>query len=499
MNRRQKESREEKEIIVIYSDKRRDFLKTLGWGAAALALNGCGAGKRSYTNIIIIYADDQGYDDLGCYGAESISTPNIDELAKTGVRFTNFYSAHGVCSASRAALLTGCYGNRVSVYGAYGPQAKNGLHPNEETLAEVLKKKDYICGIFGKWHLGHHVPFLPLQQGFDEYFGLPYSNDMWPIDYDGEPAEEGQRKRNHPWPPLIDGNDKVGEVKSQEDQNRLTSMYTEKAVDFIQRHRDRPFFLYVPHSMPHTPLGVSDRFKGKSPYGRYGDVIMELDWSVGRIMKALKDNRLDRNTLIVYTSDNGPWLNFGTHAGSAGPFREGKGTAMEGGMRVPCIIRWPGHTEAGAVSHQISCTIDLLPTLAAVAGAPIPERPIDGVDLRPVLEGDGNAAPRRELAYYYGKTLCAVREGRWKLHFPHSYRSYEGVLPGLNGLNGPYNRKETGVALYDLDRDPGERYNVADNHPDIVDRLMERGEYYRSRLGDGDMQGSEVRPPGRVD
>ncbi|MCJ7680554.1 MAG: sulfatase [Candidatus Aminicenantes bacterium] len=482
-----------------YSDKRREFIKTLGWSAAALALGSCGSGKKADTNIVVIFTDDQGYADLGCYGAEAISTPHIDALADQGVRFTDFYSAHGVCSASRAALLTGCYGNRVSVYGAYGPHAKNGLHPDEETLAEVLKKRGYVCGIFGKWHLGHHRPFLPLQQGFDEYFGLPYSNDMWPIDYDGRPAGEGQRKRDYPWPPLIDGNDKVGEVRSQEDQDRLTVMYTEKAVDFINRHRAEPFFLYVPHSMPHTPLGVSDRFKGKSEYGRYGDVIMEIDWSVGQILKALKENRLDKNTLIIYTSDNGPWLNFGTHAGSAGPFREGKGTAMEGGMRVPCIIQWPGHTKPGSISHQISCTIDLLPTLAAVAEAPLPDRPIDGVDLRSVLEGDMNAEPRRELAYFYGKTLCAVREERWKLHFPHSYRSYEDVLPGLDGLNGPYARGETGIALYDLDRDPGERYNVAENHPDIVARLLERGEYYRSRLGDGDRVGSEVRPPGLMD
>ena len=301
-------------------------------------------------NIIVILTDDQGYADLGSYNAIGFETPNIDRLAKEGLLFTDFQVSQAVCSASRAALLTGCYAERVGVEGAYNHTSRVGLNPEETTIAEMLKKIGYTTSIIGKWHLGHHKKFLPLQQGFDEYFGIPYSNDMWPVDYDGTSiAGTGHRKSFYPQLPIIEGNEKVEEIRTLKDQNQLTKRYTERAVDFIDRNSNRLFFLYMPHSMPHVPLGVSKQFLGKSEQGIYGDVMMEIDWSVGELIKALKRNSIDSNTLVIFTSDNGPWLNYGKHAGSTGPLREGKGTMWEGGSRVPCIMWWPGGIPAGIV------------------------------------------------------------------------------------------------------------------------------------------------------
>ena len=370
-------------------------------------------------NIVIIFTDDQGYADLGIYGAQGFQTPNIDRRANEGIRFTDFQVSQAVCSASRAALLTGCYSERLGVQGAFNHTARVGLNPDEETIAEMLKSIGYVTGIFGKWHLGHHKKFLPLQQGFDEYFGLPYSNDMWPVDYDGSPVSGTDHfKSFYPQLPLIEGNEKIEEIRTLDDQDQLTTRYTERAVDFIKRNRDTPFFLYLPHSMPHVPLGVSDKFRSKSEQGMYGDVIMEIDWSLGEILNALSDNDLDDNTLVIFTSDNGPWLNYGNHAGSAFPLREGKGTMWEGGSRVPCIMRWPGRIPAGSVSHQLAATIDILPTIASITGAALPARPIDGVNIQSILEGDTCATPREEYYYYYGGELIAVRKGKMKLVFP---------------------------------------------------------------------------------
>ncbi|UCE23071.1 MAG: sulfatase, partial [Candidatus Aminicenantes bacterium] len=357
---------------------RRDFLKSIGLSAAALPFTSCNLFRKRLPNFVVIFTDDQGYADVGCFGAKGFETPNLDRMAEEGMRFTNFYVSQAVCSASRSSLITGCYPNRVSIYGALGPHAQIGLNPEEETIAEVLKNKEFTCGIFGKWHLGHHKEFLPFQHGFDEYFGLPYSNDMWPVWYDGTPTPEDHNKATYPFLPLIDGNETVEVLTKMEDQDRLTTRYTERAVRFIEKNKDRPFFLYVPHSMPHTPLGVSDKFRGKSQQGKYGDVIMEIDWSVGEILKTLKKHKLEKHTLVVFTSDNGPWMNFGTHAGSAGPLREGKGTSWEGGQRVPCIMRWPGHIPKGTVCDKIASTLDLLPTFAAINGAPLPKNKIDG-------------------------------------------------------------------------------------------------------------------------
>ena len=475
-------------------------MKIVGVGATAVAVSGLDYRRSSgrLPNIVIILTDDQGYADVGCFGARGFATPNLDRMASEGMKFTSFYASQAVCSASRASLLTGCYSERVSIQGALGPQSRIGLNPEEKTIAELVKKRGYATAIFGKWHLGHEKEFLPLQQGFDEYFGLPYSNDMWPVNYDGTPADKGA-KSAYPPLPLIEGNEKSAEVRTLEDQNKLTTLYTERAVGFIEKNKDRPFFLYMPHSMPHVPLGVSERFRGKSSQGMYGDVIMEIDWSVGEILKALEKHGLDDQTLVIYTSDNGPWLNFGNHAGSALPLREGKGTMWEGGARVPCIMRWPGRIPAGRVCQKIAATIDLLPTIAAVTGAPLPEKPIDGVNLLPLLEGKENVNPRDHYLYYYGGELQAVRQGRWKLHFPHKYRSYSGVEPGKNGDPGPYASGQTGLELYDLEQDIGETKNVAARFPEVVERLRALAETARLELGDSltSAKGRGVRPPGR--
>jgi arylsulfatase len=447
---------------------------------------------------VIIFTDDQGYADVGCYGAKGFKTPNLDKMAKDGVRFSDFYVSQAVCSASRAALMTGCYSNRVSIFGALFPDDTEGLNPQEDTIADVLKRKGYTNGIFGKWHLGCQKKFLPLQQGFDEYLGLPYSNDMWPVGRDGKPATT-KHKMRMPQLPLIDGNEKVDEIRTLEDQDTLTTRYTERAVKFIEKNKDKPFFLYVPHTMPHIPLGVSDKFRGKSEQGMYGDVMMEIDWSVGQILKSLKKNGLDDNTLVIFATDNGPWLNFGNHAGSALPLREGKGTMWDGGCRVPCIMRWPGKIKPNTVCDKMASTLDILPTVAGIAGAPLPERKIDGVNILPLLEGK-DETPRNVFWFYYGDDLQAVRKGRWKLHFPHSYRTMEGREPGKDGWPGKYGKAKTGLELYDLKNDISEKHNVIDKHPRVLKRLKKLAEKARRQLGDGltERIGSEVRPAGKL-
>ncbi len=428
-------------------------------------------------NFIIVYADDLGYADIGPFstrtGGARPQTPNLDRMAAEGVRLTNFYVAQAVCSASRAALLTGAYPNRVGIQGALNHTAKYGLNPIEMTIAEVLKTRGYATAIYGKWHLGHQKPFLPVHQGFDEYFGLPYSNDMWP--------RHPQQKDFYPDLPLIEGETTV---KLDPDQSQLTTWYTERAVSFIERNRDRPFFLYVPHAMPHVPLFVSDKFKGKTAGGLYGDVIAEIDWSVGQILEAVKRSKLDDNTLVIFTSDNGPWLSYGNHAGSQGPFREGKATSFEGGVRVPFVARWPGRIPNGTVGTLPAMTIDILPTLARLAGATVlAERIIDGRDIWPLLSGDRNArSPHDALYFYWGQELQAIRSGTWKLHLPHPYQSLDAA--GNDGQPGKYVRKEIDLSLFDLEKDPGETTNVADRNPAVVKQLLEYAERARDDLGD---------------
>ncbi len=455
-------------------------------------------------NIVLILTDDLGYGDLNCYGATRYTTPNLDRLAAGGMRFTNFYVSQAVCSASRAALMTGCYSNRIGIGGALFPTSKIGLNPQEETVAEVLKKKNYKCGIFGKWHLGYQKKFLPLQQGFDEYLGLPYSNDMWKYNLDGSVVtpEQNKNKAGFPPLPLIDGDNMVMEIKTMEDQATLTTRYTDRAVTFINKHKNEPFFLYLPHSMPHIPIAVSGKYKGKSDQGLYGDVVMEIDWSVGQIQEALKKNGIAENTIIIFTSDNGPWLNFGNHAGSAGALREGKGTSWEGGQRVPCIMKWPGHIPEGQVCNKIASTIDILPTLANISGAPLPKLKIDGVNILPLMEGNPQANPREVFFYYYNSNcLEAVRKNQWKLVFPHNSQTYEGFAPGNDGIAGKTGNIRVGLSLFDLRRDPGERYDVKDLYPDVVSELNKIADDARADLGDGilNIKGANVREPGIED
>jgi len=434
-------------------------------------------------NIIIIFTDDQGYGDLGCYGAQGFETPNIDSMAKDGMLFTDFYVSQAVCSASRASLMTGSYAERVGIQGALSPWAVNGLDPETETVAKLLKRHGYTNAIFGKWHLGHRIEYLPLQNGFDEYSGLICSNDMWPVDYDGNPLNEDKRSY---YPPMSfwKGNKPTSNIETLNDQAQITRQITELSVDFIERNKNNPFFLYVPHPMPHQPIAASDEFLGKSELGLYGDVIMEIDWSVGQIIDALKKNGIDDNTLIIYASDNGPWLNYGKWGGSAGPLREGKGTMWEGGARVPCIMRWPDKITPGQSITKIASTIDIYPTIAEIVGDEINGYANDGVSLMPILNGDKNSNPRNELYYYYGEKLIAVRKGKWKLVFPHVYRSYEGVEAGKDLHPGPYNKGSSGLELYDLINDIGERKDVAALYPHIVRELEQVGNLARSKLGD---------------
>jgi arylsulfatase len=469
-------------------------------GACWLGLSGLHA--QTPPNVVLFFIDDMGYGDLGLTGATGYATPHIDRLAREGMFFSQFYSAQPISSASRAGLMTGCYPNRIGFRGALSPRSATGIHPEEETLAEVLKKKGYRCGITGKWHLGDRLPFLPLQNGFDDYLGLPYSNDMWPVDYAGNPVSPVSNmpyKLSHPPLPLIDGNEKVREILTLDDQAELTALYTERAVRFIEQNRQGPFFLYIAHSMPHVPLAVSARFKGKSRQGMYGDVMMEIDWSVQEVMKALQAQGLEDNTLVIFTSDNGPWANFGNHAGSSGGLREAKATTFEGGQRVGCIMQWKGVIPQGAVCNRLASAIDLLPTLAAIAGATLPARRIDGVNLLPLLKGDEEASPRTHFFYYYEENdLEAVRDERFKLTLPHKHRIY--LTPGNDGYPGRTAEARTGLSLYDLRRDPGERCDVKELYPEVVERLLLLAEEARQDLGDNlvNRQGPNRRPAGRI-
>ncbi len=453
-------------------------------------------------NVVVIFIDDMGYADIGPFGGKA-PTPNLDRMAAEGRRFTDFVVSSAVCSASRAALLTGCYHRRIGFSGALGPKAEIGIAAGEMTLAELCKQKGYATACFGKWHLGHHPKFLPTQHGFDEYYGLPYSNDMWPLhpNYAHLPTEAQRRKQGYPNLPLIEGDRVVDDEVTGEDQCQLTTAYTERAVRFIEQHREQPFFLYVPHSMVHVPLFVSEKFAGKTGMGLFADVVAEVDWSVGEILEALQRCGIDDDTLVVFTSDNGPWLSYGDHAGSAGPFREGKGTEFEGGIRTPTIARWPGRVPAGTTCDEFAATIDLLPTVAALIGAELPEHEIDGCDIGPLLLGaSGATSPHTVFGCWYGGgQLQAVRDRQWKLHFPHGYQRF--VAGGAGGSPAPYGKGEIGLELFDLRADPGETTDVAAQHPDVVARLQRAAQELREELGDTltKTPAKGARPVGRLE
>jgi arylsulfatase A len=477
---------------------RREFLKVTSLTAATALVPGCAkslsaapeGGKDRPPNFVIIFIDDMGYADISPFGAEGYATPNLNRMAAEGTRFTDFYAAASVCTPSRAALLTGCYPQRVGLPNVLGPKARIGISDGEVTIAQMLKPLGYATACYGKWHLGHLPQFLPTHHGFDEYFGLPYSNDMWP--------RHPEAPKEYPDLPLIEG-DRV--VAYDPDQTQLTTWYTERAVRFIEKNKDRPFFLYVPHSMCHVPLFVSDKFKGKSQRGLFGDVIMELDWSAGRILDTLRRLGLDQNTMVLFCSDNGPWLSYGEHAGSAKPLREGKGTSFDGGQREPTLFWWPGHIPAGRVCREPVTTMDMLPTLAGLADAKLPEHKIDGKDIWPLLEGQADARSPHEAFYYYnGWTLEAVRSGRWKLHFPHAYRTLAGRPGGTGGIPAKYEQAQIGLTLFDLENDVSEQHNVADQHPDVVERLRKLADAMRQDLGDAarKLPGPGRRPPGKV-
>ncbi|QOV87839.1 sulfatase family protein [Humisphaera borealis] len=438
-------------------------------------------------NVVLFYCDDMGYADIGPYGGKA-PTPNIDRLAAEGVKFTDFYVAQAVCSASRAALITGCYNLRVGITGALGPKSKIGINPDERTLAEVFKSKGYATAMYGKWHLGDAPKFLPINHGFDEWFGVPYSHDMWPR----HPASPKA------WPdlPLME-NDKV--LKLNPEPGELTGAITDRAVKFIERSKDKPFFVYIPHPLPHVPLGVSKAFEGKTGKGLHADVIAEIDHSVGSVLEAIKKAGIDEKTLVMFSSDNGPWLLYGDHAGSALPLREGKATAFDGGVRVPFLARWPGKIAPGSVCKEVAATIDVLPTMARLIGAAGSDKKIDGLDIWPLMTQPATAkSPHEFYAIYWGRELHAIRSGKWKLHFAHAYP--KPAPPGGSGKPGKYANLQIGDELFDLEADIGEEKNVASANPDVVAKLQKFAQTIREDLGESRTKqaGGGVREPGKI-
>lgn len=464
---------------------RRDFLKAAGLGAASLALPqylGAQEGPEddddAETNFIIIFTDDQGYQDLGCYGSPDIKTPNLDQMAAEGMRFTDFYVAAPTCTPSRAALLTGCYPLRVGLPRVLFPQDNIGLNPDEITIADVLKKRHYDTACIGKWHLGHLPQFLPRKHGFNYYFGIPYSNDMRP-----ENPGKWAKEQNYPPLPLIE-NETTIEISP--DQSLLTKRYTEKAVEFIKKNKDKPFFLYLPHTMPHVPLFASEKFRGKSKRGLYGDVIEEIDWSTGEILNTLKQLGIDRRTMVFFMSDNGPWLRKWEDAGCALPLRDGKFTTYEGGMRVPAIVRWPNKVPAGTVCSELVTTMDLFPTISRIVAAPLPaDRVIDGKDIRPLLYGEPGVTPPHSTFYFYkADKLEAVRFHKWKMHLPKRDR--------IDFKDGTKKYIDQPAQLFDIKADIAEKNNLADEFPDVVKRLKRLMERFDRGLR------AKSRPPGKV-
>ena len=426
-------------------------------------------------NVVMILMDDMGYGDLSLTGAHGHLTPSIDQLAQEGTFFSHCYVGAPVSSASRIGLLTGCYPHNLGFYGALLPKDTLGIRPEHYILPDLFHDEGYTCGAIGKWHVGHQFHHMPMQNGFDFFYGLPYSNDMWPVGFDGKPisanvTDGSNHKKNYPILKVLKGNTPVKEIRTMDDQAQLTTLYTEQAVNFIHTHKNSPFFLYMAHSMPHVPLAVSDKFKGKSKHGIYGDVMMEIDWSIGEVMKALKVNGIDENTIVIFSSDNGPWLVFGDNGGSNGGLREGKLTTFEGGSRVPCIIRWKNHVPSRVIKDQMISSIDFLPTLAAAIGHSLENHKVDGINILPYITGKTQDSQRKVFEYHFRRNkIEAVRDERYKLHFPHKYMTV--TKRGEGGLKGTTERKTTDFELYDLYADPGEQFNIIDIHPEIAEKL----------------------------
>ncbi|MFN7939316.1 MAG: sulfatase [Bryobacteraceae bacterium] len=450
---------------------RRDVLKqTLGLGLTA------GVGRAATTpNFVVIFLDDSGWGDFKPFGHPTYPTPNVDRLASEGCRFNNFYVPQAVCSASRSALLSGCYPGRTKVFGAHGPRAR-GLDPSFATMGQVLQAKGYKTAVFGKWHIGDQPETRPPARGFDESCGLMYSNDMW--EFHPENPQAYSKYPLHFWE---NGKVKIERV-TPEHQPMLTTWYTEHAVDFIRRNKANPFLLYVPHSMPHVPLFRSEKFKGKSGVGVYGDVMMEIDWSVGEILKALKEAGVEDNTMVVMTSDNGPWTSYGNHAGMT-PFREAKGTGFDGGTRSACLMRYPGKIKAGSASTKALCTIDLMPTFAHLAGAALPKNPIDGKNVWDlIVDKPGAVNPHPYYAFCTGPNFEGVisGDGHWKLHVPHSYRTL--VENGNDGKPGKFRQASIEMSLFDMKEDPFETVNVIEKYPEVATRMKMYAEEHRKEF-----------------
>ncbi|MCA9125431.1 MAG: sulfatase [Planctomycetales bacterium] len=457
----------------------RELVLLAGLAAVSLQINSL-VHADDRPNFVVIFADDLGYGDLGCFGHPTISTPELDRMALEGMRWTQFYSAAPVCTPSRAALLTGRLPMRSgmcsNVRRVLFPDSKGGLPASEVTLAEMLREAGYRTACVGKWHLGHLAQFLPTEHGFDQYFGIPYSNDMDRV----ADAPKGMEAIFNPKSEYFN----VPLMRDQEiiqrpaDQTTITKRYAEEAIKFIQAPAEKPFFLYLAHSMPHVPLFRSQEFAGHSQRGLFGDVVEELDWSVGQILQALRDSEHAKNTLVVFTSDNGPWLSQKQHGGSAGLLKEGKGTTWDGGMREPTIMWWPGHIEP-TTTTALGSTMDLMATFAGYAHAQLPtDRVLDSIDLSPIIDGE-ELRPRQQLLYYRGYELMAVRLGPWKVHFQEQ-GSY-GTLPkNLTKCEPP--------KLYHLERDPAERYNIAEDHPKIVQRALNLAQKHLSTTESAESQ-----------
>ena len=454
-------------------------------------------------NFVIILADDLGYGDVGPFGSKVNRTPNLDRLAGQGMRLTSFYGAP-VCTPSRAQLMSGCYPKRVSLPNVIFPACPIGLNTNEATLPRILKQQGYATFAIGKWHLGDQTVFLPTRHGFDHYFGLPYSNDMGPADEHAllralnappaggsvrfdPPGDLGITRGNRPPLPLVRDERVIERIWAQ-DQDQITARYAQEAVRFIRAHQGEPFFLYLAHTAVHVPLHPGPAFRGRAKNGPFSDWVEEVDWSVGQVIDTLRELRLDQRTLVLFTSDNGPWLTMGTNAGVAGPLRGGKGSTWEGGVREPTIAWWPGKIAAGSSNDAVMANFDFLPTLAKLAGATVPkDRKIDGADVWPLLSGQSGAPAHEAFFYFNGNRLEAVRSGPWKL----AIRAQDG-----NSTDAQKAASQA-LRLYNLDQDIGESANVAGQHPDVVQRLEKLVAAMEADLG-GLKPGPGVRPPGRV-
>jgi len=450
------------------------MLKRIIYSIILLAIFSCEKNNNS-PNIVFILTDDLGYGDLSSYGSERVETTNIDKLAEDGVKLTSYYAAQPVCSASRAAILTGAYPNRLGIYNAFGPTSDSGINHNEYTLAEMLKDNGYKTGIFGKWHLGSKKEFFPTRHGFDEFYGILYSNDMW--------RWHPEYPEGYPQDLLLYRNENA--LKEIIDQSSLTKDITTESINFIKKNKDHPFFLYIAHPQPHVPLFVSENFMNITGEGLYADVITEIDYSVGRITKYLEENDLSDNTIFVFTSDNGPWLSYGDHSGSSGIFREGKGTTWEGGVRVPSIIKFPNGLRPSIIDEPVMA-IDWMPTFANITKSKLSQNKIDGKDIWPLLSGELNQTPHKELYFYYRvNELHSIRMNEWKIQFSRTYRSLNGREGGKNGIPVKYDMNVIeNNELYNLKDDPEEKINVYDKFPEIAKKMEKLADEARIKLGD---------------